>query len=135
MSGNSNGGTTMMTAKVMTKLTDAGNVEWFQVSGYATDSPHLVVTPVARAVVYDDDEVQLELDPDRWLISHGPTGHAIGPSMPDPDAVIGLANRLAEIADWSDPDPLGNWPEHLQECVRMELDDFRERHGLETRWR
>ena len=66
-----------------------GGVEWRDVSCYVTDD--------ASLVVHRNGD-----DPSVYSLSHAPTGRSIPTEATgSPDPLIGLANRLARMTDWS----------------------------------
>ena len=102
---------------------EGGDVEWRDVSCYATDDASLVVHRSAD-------------DPSVYSLSHAPSGRSIPTEATgSPDPLIELANRLSRMTDWA---ALGATTgiEDLSPRVRRrifgELDRFNRRIRLES---
>ena len=126
----------MRTTYAMVTLTDdiSGKTRT-KIRGYATESPDLVVTPHTWAEVDEDGQIRFRTSPDMWNITHRPSGKRIGPYWDEPEKLIALADRLAQIGDWSVDNPLDGWTDDLLAIAETLVDDFREERGIYTVWR
>ena len=126
----------MRTTHAMVTLTDdiSGKTRT-KIRGYSTESTDLVVTPLTWAEVDEDGQIWFQTSPDMWAITHGPSGKRIGPYWDEPEELIALADRLAQVGDWSVDNPLDGWSEDLLAIAETLVDDFREERGIHTVWR
>ena len=126
----------MRTTYAMVTLTDdiSGKTST-KIRGYATESPDLVVTPQTWAEVDEDGQIRFQTSPDMWAITHRPSGKRIGPYWYEPEDLIALAERLAQVGDCSVDNPLDEWSEDLLAIAETLVDDFREERGIHTVWR
>lgn len=125
----------MTTTPTTITLTDAAGIMQIRAQGHETDSPHLVVTPATWAEVMDDGETIIQSSPDLWSITHGPSGRSIGPAWRDPDELVALAGRLAQVGDWSAENPAVSWTDDQFDAAGKLVDDFRQERGIPTKWR
>ena len=126
----------MRTTYAMVTLTDdiSGKTST-KIRGYATESPDLVVTPQTWAEVDEDGQIRFQTSPDMWAITHGPSGKRIGPYWDEPEELIALADRLAQVGDGASTI---RWTGGARTCWRLAetlVDDFREERGIHTVWR
>ena len=88
------------TVRIQPYLAGGSDQERIPTPAYATSSPHL-------AVATTQDEMPYGVS--YRSITHVPSGYRIGPEwmsrIHDHEAVMGLAERLAELQDWSRPQP------------------------------